>query len=241
MKIIIVKEGDFIVNNEQILPLKDDSNNGREKFAIQFFVIILDNDYILMDTGIGKINNTTAELLRLRENIKPNQITKILISHLHKDHIGGIGFWKNEVFNFNFPSAKIFIQRKELDYALENKDDNKYDYTLLNQLLASPNVVFLYSDKGKIDENIFYQVSGGHTPYHQVFWIKDDEIIVFYGGDDLPQKSYLDRNIIFREDYDGKKASLLRKRWKIEAQDNKWTILFYHDKEIPVFKVKKDR
>ena len=60
---------------------------------------------------------------------------------------------------------------------------------------------------------IQYQLTGAHSPYHQVFWIKEDEEIIFFGGDDAPQLQQMKHRFVAKYDYDGRKAMELRKQW----------------------------
>lgn len=232
MKIITLKEGDFIVNDKkQILLFEDQPSKSGLKLAIQPLLVIAADDYILLDSGFGSLINgkSALESLMYKKGIHTSQISKILISHLHKDHIGGIGYFKEDHFNFTFPNAEIFVQQRDLEEALKDQDHIKYDYAILAQLKSHPKLVLLQQDQGNINEYISFKISGGHTQYHQVFWIKKDGETIFYGGDDLPQKSYFERNLSFKTDYDGKKGSDIRNIWKQTAEREHWTILLYHD------------
>lgn len=95
-------------------------------------------------------------------------------------------------------------------------------------------MVVLTEDTGSISDEIIYEVCGGHTPFHQVFWIKENSKIAFYGADDLPQRSYLKFHIAYKSDFDEKKASNLRQNWEQEAKEHNWTVLFYHDMKTPL-------
>lgn len=57
-----------------------------------------------------------------------------MVSHLHKDHIEGIGYFVNGSFVQNFPNAKIYIQEREIDFALEQINNPSYVFEILNQL-----------------------------------------------------------------------------------------------------------
>lgn len=240
MKIIPLKEGNFAVSkNKEFTPLNANTTVSYLSMAIQPFLIITKNDYILLDAGLGStISETPAIFTSLeRENIHPEQITKVLLSHLHKDHIDGIGELINGKLKGNFPNAKIYLQERELEYSLEETENPSFNLEIVEKLTELPNLVFLTEDSGKISDAISYEVSGGHTPFHQVFWIKEDEQICFYGADDLPQHSYLKFHIAYKSDFDGKKASVLRQKWEQEAKDENWTILLYHDINNPILKL----
>ncbi|NHN24602.1 MBL fold metallo-hydrolase [Flavobacterium jejuense] len=242
MKIIELTQGNYVVNKEKNFSLFTHSTNTSElKMAIRPFLIITANDFILLDTGINFLNNGEPLLFESlkKESITPEQITKILISHLHKDHIGGIGHFLGNNFKENFPNAKIYLQQRELNFALTQENNPSYDFKVLKYLKTLPNIVMLNDNEGKISDAIFYQVSGGHTPFHQVFWLKENEETIFFGADNLPKLSYWKLNLAFKNDYDGLTALSLRKKWKKVAKNKNWIVLFYHDIETPFIKVAK--
>ncbi|WP_286966117.1 MBL fold metallo-hydrolase [Flavobacterium sp. UBA4854] len=237
MEIIALQEGNYVANSKKEFKLlSDESNDLGLKMAIQPFVVITDNDVILLDFGLGFVNNGIPfiyEILR-KNNIEPQQITKVLVSHLHKDHIEGIGYFENGNLIQNFPNATIYIQKREIDFALEQINNPSYVPEILNQLEKLPNVELLNADSGQITDEIFYEVSAGHTQFHQVFWIKADDEIVFYGADDLPQKIYWSMHVAYKTDFDGKRARESRKKWEQQAKDENWKVLFYHDMKEPI-------
>lgn len=65
--------------------------------------------------------------------------------------------------------------------------------------------------------------------------MRDDEQIVFYGGDEAPQWQQMKHRFIAKYDYDGKKAMELRQQWWTEGEQEKWTFLFYHDVKTPIW------
>jgi hypothetical protein len=93
-------------------------------------------------------------------------------------------------------------------------------------------VVLLEGD-GVIDNYIRYQVTGAHSPYHQVFWITEGDETIFFGADDAPQLHQMKHRYAAKYDYDGKKAMQLRQQWWEEGKEKNWTFLFYHDIKTP--------
>jgi len=86
-----------------------------------------------------------------------------------------------------------------------------------------------------IDDYIHYKVTGAHSPQHQVFWVKVQEKILFFGGDDAPQLQQMKHRFVAKYDFDGKKAMELRKEWWKHGEKEKWTFLFYHDIKTPIY------
>lgn len=235
MKIIPLKEGNFSVSKTKDFTLITEENLnevGGIKMSVQPFLIITEKDYILLDAGIGWKNDTgqtvISEILK-QENIRPEQITKILFSHLHKDHIDGAIRITDHGFEPVFPNAELYMQKRELDFARENPDNPQFDHAILEKLVQLPNIIWMHDDHGKITDEISFEVVGGHTPYLQVFWITENGKTAFYGSDNLPQESYVKYHVAYKSDYDGRKAMELRQLWQEKATTEHWNILLYHD------------
>lgn len=235
MKIIPLKEGNFSTNKTKDFTLLTDENKDVVKgikMSVTPFLIITENDVILLDAGIGWKNENgetvISEILN-KENIDPNQVTKVLLSHLHKDHIETVITRNGNGFEATFPNAEIYIQKRELDFAMENQGNHSFDFDTLEKLIGLDNIIWMDEDKGQITDEISFEVVGGHTPFMQVFWIKENNETVFYGADNLPQESYLKYHLAYKSDFDGKKAMELRIKWQKEALENHWKVLLYHD------------
>jgi glyoxylase-like metal-dependent hydrolase (beta-lactamase superfamily II) len=99
------------------------------------------------------------------------------MTHLHKDHAGGVSQDKQRS-RLSFPGATYYVQQKEFAFALE-KGMPSFIPEELQALENAAKVVWLNDDEGLIDEYIRYKVTGAHSPLHQVFWIKENEEIIF--------------------------------------------------------------
>jgi glyoxylase-like metal-dependent hydrolase (beta-lactamase superfamily II) len=102
-------------------------------------------------------------------------------------------------------------------------------------LLANSDQVIITSEKGIIDDFITYEVVGGHSPHHQVFWMEEAGQKVFFGGDVAPQIQQMKTRVVAKYDFDGKKCMELRQQWWQQGQAENWTFLFYHDIKTPIF------
>lgn len=240
MKIIPLSEGAFTIDKTKVFVPFDETKDvfrdrpvGSLLVEVQPFVVITDNDVLLLDTGLGFVNgNGVPQLhqLLMNEGINPSEVTKVLMSHLHKDHSGGIGVKGTN--NLSFPSAKYYVQRGELEFAL-NDTSSSYRKDELVCLQDAPQVELLDGD-GSIDGYIHYQLTSAHSRYHQVFTIKENGKIVFFGGDDAPQYGQMKSRYVAKYDFDGKKCMQLRQQWWAEGTREHWTFLFYHDIKTPV-------
>lgn len=240
MKIIPLKEGNFSTNKTKDFTLLTEENKDTIKgikMSVTPFLIITENDTILLDAGIGWKNEegktVISEILE-EENVHTDQITKVLLSHLHKDHIETTITRTENGFEPTFPNAEIYIQKRELAFAMEKRGNYSFDFDTLEKLIELENIVWMDEDRGNITDEISFEVVGGHTPFMQVFWIKEGNETVFYGADNLPQQSYLKYHLAYKSDSDGKRAMNLRIKWEKEAIENHWKVLLYHDLDTAV-------
>jgi len=245
MKIIPLNEGCFTIDQtKEFVPFnkeKDDlqkRSRGSLLVEIQPFVVITKKDIILLDCGLGFSNEN--DILQIHQNlinfnIDPMSITKVLISHLHKDHAGGL-CKEDKILNktfLSFPNATYYISKEEIHLA-QKSTSSSYKPVQLSILSQTDNVIYL-EEKGQIDNYITYNTTAAHSLFHVVFWIKEDNEIVFYGADDAPQLQQMKTKFVAKYDFDGKKSMQLRSEWWELGQKEKWTFLFYHDINTPSF------
>lgn len=115
----------------------DDLN--RINLATRSLLLISEKRKILVDTGIGnkfdeKFKNIYAiENLQIDEAIKqkginPDEITDVIITHLHFDHAGGsTKISGNEVIP-TFRNAKYYIQKEHYEWALSPSDKDRASF-----------------------------------------------------------------------------------------------------------------
>jgi glyoxylase-like metal-dependent hydrolase (beta-lactamase superfamily II) len=238
MQIFPLSEGAFTIDKTKLfIPFDTSRDDLQERpggsllVEVQPFAVVTTDDIIVLDTGLGFEKDGKLQIHTNLEKagIDPAKVTRVLLSHLHKDHAGGI--CPNG--RMSFPNAHYFVQRRELDYAFE-KGPTSYLTEELGCLQASPQVTFLDGD-GVLDGYIRYQVTGAHCPWHQVFWIVDGGETVFFGGDVAPQLQQMKSRFVAKYDFDGKRAMELRQEWWERGRAEGWSFLFYHDVKVPVW------
>lgn len=243
MQIIPLSEGAFTIDKSKIfVPFdinKDELQaraSGSLLVEVQPFVITTNKDILLLDTGLGFMQNNKMQLHKnlAEHNINPTDITKVLLSHLHKDHAGGISYTdKLGHYHLSFPNAVYYVQQAEYDFAM-NTGFPSYMAEEISVLEHNSRVVFLTDPEGYIDGYIHYKTTGAHSPHHQVFWITEGDEIIFFGADDAPQVQQMKHRFVAKYDFDGRKAMELRTQWWQEGNEEGWMFLFYHDVKTPV-------
>lgn len=246
-KIFPLSEGVFTVGHDkQFVPFNlendelTDRPTGSLLVEIQPFLIVTGKDLLVLDTGLGFTNKDGV--LQIHDNIRklgyePEQVTKVLLSHLHKDHSGGVVYKDaNGMVKTTFPNAAYCLYRPEADFALQQGYPS-YHPEEIEPLLSSSQVQWLDGEEGIIDGYIRFTHSGGHCPQHIVYLIDDEQDKVFFGGDEAPQLKQMKMKYVAKYDYDGKKAMQLREQYAEQGRKEGWEFLFYHDVKAPIAKL----
>ncbi len=100
----------------------------------------------LVDTGTGpteagkrKLKNYVNPLDAVaRLNIKPEQVGRVIITHIHFDHVGGM-----EVFPKAFPKAKFYVQKREFEFWIKNPVAKRKPFQGITDLLANKSLADL--------------------------------------------------------------------------------------------------
>lgn len=248
MRIYPLSEGSFSIDSTKVfIPfytnpgVTQNRPPGSILVEVQPFVVITAQDIILLDTGLGYFNN--QGILQIHANlmsigIDPSSVTKVFLSHLHKDHAGGISYIhpQHQDRFISFPYANYYIQKKEYDLALQSKSAS-YIADQIQILEEFSKVQWLTKDEGVIDDLIYYKITGGHSLYHQVCWIKEQGEVVFFGADVAPQLQQMKSRFVAKYDLDGKMAMEWRQQWWEKGQAENWQFAFYHDTKVPTFKL----
>jgi glyoxylase-like metal-dependent hydrolase (beta-lactamase superfamily II) len=242
-----LKEGSYSVDvTKKFIPFDPEKDDPKDRPASLFihvnpFLVETGNDLLLLDAGLG-FKDADGELW-LHKHIRdagfqPEDVTRVLMSHLHYDHSGGLVVERNGQLAPSFPRAVHVIQKHEWEFALSGKSSS-YHKEIFEALQSSAHLQ-LVDGSGELQPGINYELSGGHCPYHQVFWLNDGNGKYFFGGDELPEPEQLLRKFIAKYDFDGRKAMQLRDEYGKKAAAEGWKCLFYHAKRTTVGKVEYD-
>lgn len=178
--------------------------DGFVQYAFGFAVILADDEIILVDTGVYSDDEFQAaaspifkQLTTLLDNkpcldslkemgIKPENVTKVIISHLHWDHAWNID---------KFPNAKIYVQKKEIEGAVTPLPYERIHFGYWDGEYANPNflkvvdrMVIVDGDK-EIYPGIKVMLAPGHTRGGQIVFVdtKDGKIAILGDFANLPQ------------------------------------------------------
>lgn len=234
-------EGSFSVDaSKKFIPFDPTIHRAIDRPSSMFihvhpFLIETNDGLVLCDTGLGQ-TNADGELF-LHQNIKKlgyetKDVKYVLMSHLHKDHAGGMVSFEEGVGRIAFPEAEYIVQRGEWEDAYSGIN-NSYRTEIFDVVQRSGNLQLVEGD-GIVNDEIRYNLSGGHTQYHQTFHIETGSKHYFFGGDVLPEPQEIFQNYNAKYDFDGRLSKELRKEYWKEGAPQGWIYLFYHSKTVAI-------
>ena len=220
----------------------DDQN--RIKLATRNLLLEKGEKKILVDTGMGykwdekakKIydidpQKNSIEISLNEFNLKPEDITDVILTHLHFDHTGGSTKSENGKIVPAFPNAKYFVQKKNFEWAMNPSDRDKGSYIKDNfEPLYEEGMLNLLSDE-KFDDEIDFIIVNGHTFGQQLLKISDSKNTILYCGDLFPTTSHIPLPYVMGYDLQPLITITEKKEILPAAVDENWKLFFEHDPE----------
>ena len=244
MTIHPLSEGTFTIGFDKVFQPFDAEKDVLEErprgsllVEVQPFLVVTEKDKLIFDTGLGFNGPTGRPQIHealASHGFSPGDITKVLLSHLHKDHAGGLMYAdRNGALIPTFPYADYHIYRAEAA-AMSEAGYPSYHADEITPLFQGGQVVWLEGKQGDIDGYIRWWHTGGHSPQHIVFLLEEGGEKIFFGGDEAPQAKQMKVKYSAKYDHDGKRAMELREAWAVQGKREGWEALFYHDVATPV-------
>lgn len=230
----------------------DDLN--RVRLSMRSLLLESDTHVILVDCGLGDKgdqkfrsvfavdqNTESLEKSLAKANKKVDDITDVIITHLHFDHAGGISrLDANGKYAATFPNARYHIQQKNFALATSPNPREKASYLPeIYQDIEKDRWVFHNGDKDAALPGLDLMVSKGHTEAQQHPIVDTEYGTVFYAGDLIPTIHHI--RLPWIMGYDVRPLDLLDEKQALlkKAFEQKWIIFFEHDPSNICAKIQK--
>ncbi|MGB7070118.1 MAG: MBL fold metallo-hydrolase [Pyrinomonadaceae bacterium] len=206
---------------------------------------------ILIDTGIGEkwsdkevlqlgINREKPFADRLFENTgcRAGEITIIVNTHLHFDHAGGNTILKAGEAIPQFPNARYFVSKSELEHAENPHERDRASYLPENwRPIADSGQLEVMPDDYEVVEGLWMETIRGHSKTMET-WKLDRGGATLYGFADLiPTRHHLRLAWIMGYDLYPAETLEFKKMILPQAATENWICLLYHDVEMPLCRV----
>lgn len=231
----------------------------RIEMNCRIFYIEIDSRHILIDLGAGdyhdekfqtrfgldRVAHPVGDSLSDFKQLTPESITDIVLTHLHFDHVGGLG--TKDGNSLLYPNATLHIHKKHYEYALNPTPKDRGSFhkhffkRLIGQLIDKDQIHWLESEdtdtaiKTDSGYELKYRISHGHTPYQVLPF--DQSII--YMGDLVPTSHHLHLPWVMGYDIQPGVSSLEKISTYDFVIENNLIMVFDHDKDFWGGKIEK--
>ncbi|MBK7104163.1 MAG: MBL fold metallo-hydrolase [Ignavibacteriae bacterium] len=234
---------------KSIIP--DEKN--RIKLGLRCLLLESESKKILVDTGMGNLwdeksisiynlNNIENDLLKSlnSKNILADQITDVILTHLHFDHTGGSTKIENDKLIPTFPNAKYYVQKKHFDWAQNPTDRDKGSFIPKFYLPLYENGVLNFTNGDDFfDDEIQFLTINGHTIAQQMVKISDSSNTFLYCGDLIPTMYHIPIPYVMGYDIQPLETVKEKKKFLQLAAEENWKLIFEHDSQNVCATIKK--
>ncbi|MEM7483041.1 MAG: MBL fold metallo-hydrolase [Acidobacteriota bacterium] len=218
------------------------------------------DDLVLIDTGIGDKNDAKfrsifgmaddAERLPAalrRAGYEPEDVTHVVLSHLHFDHCGWNTRAAGDRYVPTFPKARYWIERGEIEHARHPNPRDRASYDPRNwEPLFEAGLVELFDGRGEPVPGIEALRAPGHNDSMCVVRIDGREAAGTGAGqalfltDLVPTAAHVPYPWVMGYDLYPVTTIENKRKWLPRAADEGWLVIFEHDPEVPLARLVAD-
>ena len=232
---------------------------GRIPLACRCLLIETETEKILCETGIGaffdpelaeRYGVELPERHLLLESLHQyglshEDITSVILSHLHFDHAGGLLPTFREIeangAHLLFPNAEYVVGRKAWERALNPHFRDRASFIPdLVSLLAQSDRLHILEERTNYRDFLNTYSSDGHTPGQLLTAVQGHSLSVVFGGDLVPGVPWIHLPITMG--YDRYPELLIDEKQQLYAEldGSNWILFFTHDHQYSGAQIKKD-
>lgn len=229
-----------------------DESNGCVLAMRTLLVTTDDGKIILIDTGAGNKHLRVLSYYRFfnlidlpealaRHHILPEQVTDVVLTHLHFDHCGYATYYKeNGDPAVTFPNARHWVSQTQWENFLHPNALEKDSFFQENILpVQEAGLLQLITEETVVASGFELHLYDGHTPGQLVPYIHTPERTFVFAGDVIPLAASLSPEWISAYDTYPVTSYAEKLRLLEKAVEENQAIIFCHDAYTPCATVKR--
>jgi len=211
--------------------------------AMNCLLVWNENRIVLLDTGVGNKELGKLSYYKFRDKkdlrelvsiqgFSPEQITDVVLSHLHFDHCGGCTYRdKDGNLRIAFPNATHWISEKQWQNYLHPNTLEKDAFRPEDLLpVFDAGLIHRIDSDFELFENFYLKLFDGHTQSQIVSFIKmEGRQELLFPGDVIPTKAHLSDEWISAYDVEPLKSLAAKIELKKWTEQKNIKTIFYHD------------
>jgi glyoxylase-like metal-dependent hydrolase (beta-lactamase superfamily II) len=162
----------------------------------------------------------------------PEDVTHVIASHCHFDHIGAQVVERGGELVPLFPNARHFAPREEIEVALHPDHVRRASYRTDDIApIRDAGLLEAYDDGDELVPGLRAHDAAGHSDGVSVITVNEDgpgDTAIFW-ADVVPTAHHIQPPYIMAYDIDVVRSFEVRSKWLERAADGGWLGLFYHD------------
>ena len=226
----------------------------RIKMVTRSLLLVNDKRRILVDTGNGNkwqekfreiyeidTSNKNLDTSLARVGLTTDDISDVLCTHLHFDHVGGNTSLEGGRIIPTFPNAGYWIQKE--NWELANSPSEKDQGSFMEAdwaVLAENNMVNLVDGKEAFIPGIDIILTYGHSTGQMHPLISDENRTLLYCGDLIPMSAHIPLPWVMAYDIHPVVTIQEKKKHLPRAVNENWILFFEHDPELQACTVQFD-
>ncbi len=171
--------------------------------------------------------------------LSSEDITDVILTHLHFDHCGGATTWKDGKIVPQFANAQYYVQKENLITAQNPNIRERASYLNPNfaPLLELGVLMILEGPQTNLLPGVSVEISNGHTRGQQWVKVSDEQNTLAYCGDVIPTSAHVRSAWVMGYDLDPVKIIEEKSALLNRAADENWHLFFEHDPKVDACKI----
>ena len=240
-----------VVPNTMWSQVKASDEKNRIEMSMKVLLILYEDRKILVDVGAGhkfptklqEIYGLDYRRFTLKQSLQEirlqsEDITDVILTHCHFDHVGGATEWDGEALKLTFPNATHYVQDSHWQWALSPSEKDRASFLKENlEPLRQSNRLKILPGECELFPGLHFLLSNGHTVGLQMVKIQDSANILFYCSDLMPTAAHVPLPYIMGYDLHPLTTLEEKRRYLSQACDENWLIVLEHDAEVDAIRI----